>query len=421
MASTPRFLRAAIDARIPPGQWGGIQQVVEGLARGLSDLGGEDEFIFIGYDDAAGWLDPLLSGPCRRVEVERSFARSRRRRTYDALTRRVPWASGAIGAAGQRLGRLATPIAVSDGLLESLVVDVVHFVTPQAYLTSVPSVYQIMDLLHAHLPEYFSALHRRYREVAYRAFGEQAAIISTMTAWSRTDIATRMDIAPSKIAVVPLPPVVTPASIPRPAAAKLEGIADRFVLYPAQTWPHKNHLTLIDAIGRLRDEGSEIQLVCTGRMTDHHAALRRRIDELKAHDLVRFLGYVDQPELAELYSRATALVFPSRFEGWGIPIVEAFAWDLPVACSDIDVLDEVAGGAALRFNPSDAAGMAAAIKRVVVDEGLRSELVAGGRRRLEGLTWTRAAQTFRALYRRAAGFEPSEEDRVLLAAPTLVR
>src|SRR6185436_8998660 len=164
-------------------------------------------------DDAAAWLDPLLTGRCRRVEVPRSHARSKRRRLYDTLVARAPAAARVVATVGDRLGRVATPIPRSDGLLESLNVDAVHFVTPQAYLTSVPSVYQVMDLLHEHLPEFFSALHRRYRPEAYRVFADRAALVSTMAEWTRADLAARMALPRSKVAVIPLPPAVTPATI----------------------------------------------------------------------------------------------------------------------------------------------------------------------------------------------------------------
>jgi glycosyltransferase involved in cell wall biosynthesis len=411
-------LRVAIDARVPAGQWGGIQQMVEGLARGLSELQGDEEYFFIGYADSASWLDPLLSGRCRKIEVERTFARSRRRRAYDALVARAPVAARAIGSIGGLFGRLATPIARSDGLLESLDVDVVHFVTPQAYLTDVPSVYQVMDLLHEHLPEFFSSLHRRYRDVAYRAFAKQATMLSTMADWTRNDIAARLTIHASRIAVVPLPPAVTPETVPVPQPP-VAVIPERFVLYPAQTWPHKNHLALLEAIARLRESGSPVPLVCTGRMTDHYVALRRRIEELRVGDLVTFLGYVDQPQLAWLYRHASAMVFPTRFEGWGIPVVEAQSWGLPVACSALPVLDEAGGGAALPFDPSDVAAIATAIRQVVDDETLRERLIAAGHRRVEALTWPNAARTFRAIYRKAAGRELAHGDYELLAPPTM--
>jgi glycosyltransferase involved in cell wall biosynthesis len=394
--------------------------MVEGLARGLGRLGGDDEFLFIGLEDAAAWLDPLLTGRCRRVEVPRSHARSMRRRLYDSLVAGAPSLARLAATVGHRLGRVATPIPRSDGLLESLNVDAVHFVTPQAYLTSVPSVYQVMDLLHEHLPEFFSPLHRRYRQEAYRVFADQAALVSTMAEWTRADLAARMALPRSKVAVVPLPPAVTPTTI-RPEQPKdFDVPVGPFILYPAQTWPHKNHILLVNAIGMLRDEGVAISLVCTGRLTEHHKVIQRRVEELGLGDRVRLLGYVGQTHLAWLYQQAAALVFPSRFEGWGFPVVEAFAWDLPVACSSIAVLEEATHDGALRFDPLDPADMASAIRRVVEDDALRERLRAAGRRRLVDLSWDRAAGTFRALYRRAAGHPAADEDIALLAPPTLV-
>jgi glycosyltransferase involved in cell wall biosynthesis len=420
MPSPSRPLRVALDVRIPAGQWGGIQQMAEGLARGLGALGGDDEFVFIGFEDAAAWLDPLLTGRCRRVVVPRSHGRSMRRRLYDSLVTRAPAAGRLAATVGHRLGRVATPISRSDGLLESLGVDAVHFVTPQAYLTSIPSVYQVMDLLHEHLPELFSPLHRRYRREAYRVFADQAVLISTMAEWTRADLAARMALPRSKVAVVPIPPAVTPATIQPERPRDFEMPAVPFLLYPAQTWAHKNHVTLIDAIGLLRDQQVAISLICTGKLTEHHRVIERHVEELGLGDQVRFLGYVEQSNIAWLYQHAAALVFPSRFEGWGIPVVEAFAWDLPVACSSIPVLQEAAQEGALLFDPLDPAGMANAIRRVVEDEGIRERLVAAGRRRLDGLSWDRAARTFCALYRRAADHPEAEEDVALLAPPTLV-
>jgi glycosyltransferase involved in cell wall biosynthesis len=278
----------------------------------------------------------------------------------------------------------------------------------------------VMDLLHEHLPEFFSPLHRRYRQETYQVFADQAALVSTMAEWTRDDLSARMHLPRSKVAVVPLPPTVTPETTQpeRPPASEMP--ASPFVLYPAQTWPHKNHLGLIDAISLLRDEGAPVSLLCTGLLTEHHQVVQRHIDELRLGDRVKFLGYVKQAHLAWLYQHAAALVFPSRFEGWGIPVVEAFAWDVPVTCSSIPVLDEAAHDAAVRFDPSDPADLAGAIRRVVEDEATRERLVTAGRQRLAALSWDRAARTFRALYRRAAGHSVNDEDAVLLAPPTLV-
>ena len=413
----PRSIRVALDVRMPAGQWGGVQQFAEGLAQGLSALDGDDEYLFLGYADASTWLDPRLSGACRRVEVPVSFGRSRRRRVYDALSRRSARLAGAAARVGVGLGARATPLPRSDGLLESLGVDVVHFVTPQAYLTRVPSLYQPQDLLHVHRPGQFSPLHSRYRDQAYRAFSEQAQFVVSMTQWGRLDLVGHFGLPATKIAVVPHPPVVTAPESPGGRSGR---DADPFLIYPAQTWPHKNHLGLIEAVAICRERGVGLRVVCTGRQTQDFQALESWVTRLGLQDHVRFVGYVDEATLGDLYRRATALVFPSLFEGFGLPVVEAFASGLPVACSDIPVLREVAGDAALFFNPDDPKSMSDALERIWADAGLRIDLAAAGRARVATMSWPATAVTYRALYRRAAGLEPTEEDRVVLVPPTVV-
>ena len=163
-----------------------------------------------------------------------------------------------------------------------------------------------------------------------------------------------------------------------------------------------------------------VPLVCTGGHKEPYAVLERRNGEVHLGTQVRFLGYVEDSQLAALYAHAVALVFPSRFEGWGLPAKLAFAHGLPVACSSATVLPEVAGGAALMFDPDDPAEIAAAINRLWIDEDLRADLIDRGHARAASLSWDRTARTFRALYRRVAGRMLSDEDRDLLAPPTLV-
>jgi glycosyltransferase involved in cell wall biosynthesis len=413
-----RPIRVAIDVRMPPNQWGGVQQLVEGLARGLSGLEGTDEYLFLGYADAASWLDPALGGSAHRLEVPPAWGRTARRRLYDSVTSRARRLGRILAQAATPIVRPRPPaIPRSDGRLEALGVDVIHFVTPQAYRTEVPSLYQPHDLLHVHEPQQFSSLHRDYREHAYREFCEQAALVVAMTNWGRSDLAAHYGIDPGRIAVVPLPPVVVP-----PIAGIHQDVrpTDGYLLYPAQTWPHKNHLGLIGALKLVRDRHPDMRIVCTGRLTEHYGQIAKRAASLGVDDRIRFLGYVPETELRELYRGALGVVFPSRFEGWGLPVVEAFAAGTPVGCSDIPVLREVAGNAALYFDPRSAQSIANGMARLWTDATLRGTLRTAGLERVKGLTWPKAAATFRALYRQIARAGLTEEDEVLLEPPTLV-
>lgn len=393
-----------------------------GIATGLGNLEGDDEFLFLTNANDSAWLRPYIGGGCRLVEVSATFGKTRRRQAYERMRSVSPRlaALGRCSAIG--LNRLSVPIPNSDGRLESLGVDVVHFATQQAFRTDVPSLYQPHDLQHVHHPEYFSPLQVRYRDAAYRAFCDQARIVSVMTDWGRDDLASAFGLPRNKVAVVPWAPVVgahDPAET-RPARGGGPDVPERFLLYPAQTWKHKNHIRLIEAIALLRDDGLLVNLVCTGHLTEEFKTIKKRVDDLRLSDLVRFLGYVDDEDLAELFQRATAMAFPSQFEGWGLPVVEAFAVGLPVAASSATVLPEVAGGAALLFDPLDTRDIAKAIGRIWNDEQLRSSLRDRGLVRASDFSWDRTARIFRALYRRVAERALSDEDRDLLAPPTLV-
>ena len=144
--------------------------------------------------------------------------------------------------------------------------------------------------------------------------------------------------------------------------------------------------------------------------------MERRVGELGLAGQVAFTGFLGPSELKAVYRMARLVVFPSRFEGFGMPVVEAFRLGVPVACSNATSLPEVAGDAALLFDPGDPDAVAAAIRRLWTDEALRAELVGRGRERVRQFSWDEVARRCRALYR-MVGLRPLDEaDRALLAA-----
>jgi glycosyltransferase involved in cell wall biosynthesis len=414
-------MRIAIDARIPHGEWGGVQQVVEGLVNGFQQIGGPDEYLFLVEKAQAAWLDELVGGNTRVVVVPAGFGRTGLRRLYDSMARRLPATAGLARTAASRLMTRDLPLANSDGYVEQLGVDLLHFATPQAYLTEVPSLYQPHDLLHRHFPAQFSPVHARYRDYAYRVFSKQGSVVAAMTQFGRDDLVNAYGLEPERVAVVPWAPVIGKDMESRghsPTPSAVPNLPSRYLLYPAQTWPHKNHLLLLEALAALRDRRVTVPLVCTGRQTQHFEAIRDRIVRLRLAGQVWFTGYVDAAELAAIFARARALVFPSLFEGWGLPVVEAFAQGIPVACSNASALPEVASGAALLFDPGDIGAIGDAILRIWQDDELRDDLRRRGQARAGELSWERTARTFRAIYRRIARRDLSDDDRQLLKPPT---
>jgi glycosyltransferase involved in cell wall biosynthesis len=263
----------------------------------------------------------------------------------------------------------------------------------------------------------FPAAERERRERVYRAFCEQAELVAVMTEWGKRDLVAQYALAPSKVAVVPWGSIL--ADRPPPSAEEQGrtrmrlGLPQRFILFPAQTWPHKNHIALLEALAILHAEGIEVPLVCPGTKNSFYGEIERHANELGLSGSVQFPGFIGSAELLSLYALATALVFPSRFEGWGLPVTEAFSAGLPVACSGIPVLEEVAGDAALTFDPESPEEIADCVRRLWSDEGLRGDLVARGKARAGQFSFDRTARIFRAHYRRIAGRQLSDEDRIL--------
>jgi glycosyltransferase involved in cell wall biosynthesis len=404
-------LRVCVDARMGSGKFGGVEQVVIGIASGLSRLAdGDEAYLFLTHPEHEDWLLPYLSGPCRTLHPRLSYTRRRARALRYALRERMP-------VTGAR--RSVRP---SDGTIEREGVDVVHFPFQNAFTTEVPSLYQPHDLQHLHLPDYFSRWQYERRETTYRAYAERAEAVVAMTSWGRRDFIDSYGLPEEKVWVVPGASVLP--AYPGPSAEDLEGIRARFslpadfLLYPAQPWPHKNHLRLIEALAQIRERtGTAIPLVCSGAEPQAFDQVRARARDLGLADAISLPGFVKPIELRGLYELATALVFPSQFEGWGLPVCEAFSAGLPVASSSATGLPDLVGDAGLIFDPDSTEQIADAVQRLWSDEDLRRTLAERGRERDELFSWDRTARLFRAHYRRIGGRSLAEEDRILLAAP----
>lgn len=392
-----------------------------GLAHGLSGLDdGDEEYLFLVHDDAADWLRPYLDGPCRVLSAGRPALRAnaavRRLREVAFVRHRYE------RHLQRRQRRPSVAVPPSDGTIEAAGVDVMHFVRQQAFTTDVPSVYQPHDLAHLWLPDLFAPETRRAREQQYRTFCAQAGLVVAMTEWGRQDLVDRYALPADKLAVIPWAPVLDAYTNQRAdgaaAVRSRHGLPERFLLYPAQTWPHKNHLALLTALASLRDAGHPIPLVLTGSSTEHEQQVRAGIARLGLGEQVHTLGFVTPGELLALYDLCEAVVFPSRFEGWGMPVVEAMRAGTPVACSRVTCLPDIVGDAALLFDPNDPDDIAAAVQRLWCDADLRRDLASRGSRRVTTLTWDRVARRFRAHYRRLGNRPLTDEDERLLAEPS---
>jgi glycosyltransferase involved in cell wall biosynthesis len=307
----------------------------------------------------------------------------------------------------------------SGGFYEALGGDVIHFPYQWFIRCGLPAIYNPWDLQHVHFPEFFSKKEVAYRDALYRGACNCAHAVATASMAVKSDLRRQYGLDAQKIFVVHCgPPTVlygdTTDQTLREVRERFR-LPDLFALFPAQTWPHKNHLRLLEAIRLVRDRhGVRLNLVCTGTKNDHWTAIRRQIDKFELQTQVFFLGYISPHELRTLYRMAQFVVFPSLFEGGGFPVVEALQEGAPVICSDIPPLREYGGDAVLAFDPHSTEDIASSLLRMSKDAELREQLRARGKERVRIFTWERTAKAYRALYRKVAGVSLSEEDHHLL-------
>jgi glycosyltransferase involved in cell wall biosynthesis len=425
VATNAAPLRVCLDARLVSGERGGVEQVIIGLAGAFSKLNdGDEEYLFLVNPGQSGWLEPSIGGPCRllpggKTEIAGAAGGAR------GLARRALKAAVPAGVREAIRGRVRREPLVppSDGTIEEAGVRVMHFPIQVGFRTNVPTVFMPHDLQHLHLPQFFSPGEVAAREARYRALCEQASIVALMSSWGRDDVMSRYALPPAKMLVVPGAAVVgvSPGDArDGRAIAEHLGVAGPFALYPARCWPHKNHLRLLEALALLRRKGLEIPLVLTGSQEGLDGPVVAAIQTLGLQDLVLFTGFVSPAELAGLYLAARLLAFPSLFEGWGLPVLEAMNAGLPVVCSNVTCLPAIAGDAAVICDPWSVESIADSIARAWQDEALRERLAEAGRARAAQFSWDRSARILRACYRKLAGRELSEADRAVLAAPPIV-
>jgi glycosyltransferase involved in cell wall biosynthesis len=344
---------------LAPGDLGGSETYARELVRALSSVGTLDYTVFVPSQasDAAAGL-PAVEVP------------------EPPIGRRGPSRIPAIAIAARR----------SEGLQNLLgTLDVVHYVlTVPVPRTKAPTVVTLHDVQHRDLPGFFGPARRSFRRIAYDRAARGASAVIVTSEFVRQRALELLELDAPRVHVVP-------HAIDHARFRPGEEMREQFLLYPARPWPHKNHARLFEAFALLRQTRPQLRLVLTGGGLE-------RLDPVPAG--VERLGVVTAEALASLYRRAACLVFPSLYEGFGLPPLEAMASGCPVAAANAGAIPEVCGDAAVLFDPSDAESIVAGVLEA---EARADELRELGLAHAAGFTWVASAGRHEDVYRAVAG------------------
>jgi glycosyltransferase involved in cell wall biosynthesis len=285
-------------------------------------------------------------------------------------------------------------------------VDLVHSLASTAPLWGrFRRVVTIHDLIYARFPEAHSGIRDKGMKLLVPWGARRADRVIADSQSTRSDLIGLLGVRPERIDVVPLGLGAVRRASPlteREVRTRFDLGERRVVLSLSAKRPHKNLLALIGAVAQIPPQERPV-LVLPGYPTAHEAELRARARALGIDGDVRFPAWVSGEELEGLWTIAEAFVFPSLYEGFGLPVLEAMARGVPVACSNASSLPEVAGDAALLFDPHDERATADALGRLLEDSALRERLRTGGLARAREFTWERTARLTLDSYARALG------------------
>jgi glycosyltransferase involved in cell wall biosynthesis len=266
----------------------------------------------------------------------------------------------------------------------------------------------IHDCIHLRFPQYLPKRGAHlYARTMMNMAAKRACKVLTVSEASKQDILHYLGVPAAKVEVIYNAldeRLATP-----PTAEEITRVRERFllnapfILYTGNIKPHKNIDRLIEAFSLLRQRGFEhVKLIIIGDEISKYPNLRRLVHRFQLHQHVRFLGFVSDATLSVLYRLAAVFVFPSLYEGFGLPPLEAMALGTPVITSNVSSLPEVVGDAAVLIDPTDATAIAGAMARVLGDEALRTELTRRGLERVAAFSWTRSVARVREVYHEMA-------------------
>ena len=414
--------RIAIDLTplLPGGDNGGAKPLAIELIRHLARVAPQCEFILLTNEKSHEELKPLETGAPNvqrlcTTQPQNASSLSLRMglRARRLLLRFLP--DSALRKLAQLYSALFPAAPPSTSLLRQVAADLLFcpFTGVLFFDPSVPVVSLIHDLQYLTYPEFFEPEVRHERDRHFRQVCRLAGRLICVSEFTRAAVLEHADVPPERVVAIPSAPQHRlPAASRVPAALPLT--PGRYLLYPANFWRHKNHELLLTAFGlyRAAHPASDLKLVLTGAPGPRRDRLIEASRRMRLAESVVFPGYLPDDEFAALLAGCAAMIFPSLFEGFGMPVLEAMAAGVPVLCANRTSLPEVAGDAALLFDPRRPVEIVDAITCLEADPALRRTLIEKGKQHLRSLPGpadmaTRYLQVFEDLVSHPAETAPA--------------
>lgn len=267
---------------------------------------------------------------------------------------------------------------------------------------SIPSVINIPDIQHEYYPGFFDAHSLRWRLENYKSSAIRSSAVLTLSEFSKQTIIEKFGISPHKVHAIHLD-ASREFSVPHDEAMS-QHIMQKYQLpsdygfFPANTWHHKNHLNLFKALVTLRDKHDiRIPMVFTGFAQEAHTNVMNYINQSQLWNQIKWLNYVPQNEMPYLYRNAKFLCFPSLFEGFGIPLVEAMKSNIPIVCSNAGSIPEVVGDAALTFDPNISDDIAVKMAHMLLPD-VQADYIKKGAEQAKHFSWEKCARETLAVF-----------------------
>lgn len=273
------------------------------------------------------------------------------------------------------------------------------------YSLNKPVITTMHDLQEFHFPEFFSSQERLHRGINNKKSLEESTFVIVSFDHIKADILKYFNIKDDKVAVCP-PPFsenwfTNDSSSDLAMVKKKYSLPDTFILYPAATWQHKNHLNLLNAIYDLKKNGINVGLICTGNKTEYFEdVLSKKIIELNLQDEVKFLGIIPESDLISLYKLTSLVVIPTRYEAGSSPLYEALRYKVPVICSNVTSLPETMNNNYFTFDPDDPKEISELIRKGITDKDFRGRNIKNSEERFEYFKNINFEKPFVDLYRK---------------------